>query len=133
MDRYAAGSGFCHCICGKPSVSEKDAEADGNGCLSISLQYRTVPGRPASPGAILVDFGVHKQILLDLICGRAEPSGLPPVELPAGMKAVEVHCEDRPFDMEVYRDSKGNRYEYGFGMNWNGVIRDSRAARYPKK
>lgn len=80
--------------------------------------------------AILVDFGVQQQALLDLISGNAEPSGLLPVELPADMKTVEEHCEDRPFDMKPYRDQAGNRYAYGFGMNWSGVIHDERTERY---
>lgn len=58
--------------------------------------------------AILIDFGVQKQVLLDLICGKAEPSALLPVELPASMETVEAHCEDKPFDYEVYVDSEGH-------------------------
>lgn len=80
--------------------------------------------------AILVDFGVQRQAILDLVCGDAEPSGLLPVELPANMETVEAHCEDRPFDMEVYVDGAGNAYRYGFGLNWSGIIRDGRAERY---
>lgn len=82
--------------------------------------------------AILVDFGVQKQAIFHLVSGQAEPSGLLPVELPASMETVEKHCEDRSFDMEVYVDQAGNKYEYGFGLNWNGVIHDSRVSRYKK-
>lgn len=79
---------------------------------------------------ILIDFGVQKQALFDLICGNAEPSGLLPIEFPSDMKSVEMHCEDLPFDIPPYTDSTGNTYRYGFGLNWNGVIRDGRAERY---
>lgn len=82
--------------------------------------------------AILIDFGVQKQVLLDLICGKAEPSALLPVELPASMETVETHCEDKPFDYEVYVDSEGHAYGYAYGLNWQGVIEDERTQLYPK-
>ena len=82
--------------------------------------------------AILIDFGVQKQVLLDLICGKAEPSALLPVELPASMETVEAHCEDKPFDYEVYVDSEGHAYGYAYGLNWQGVIKDERTHLYPK-
>lgn len=81
---------------------------------------------------ILIDFGVQKQAIFDLVSGKAQPSGLLPVQLPATMETVEHHCEDRPFDMEAYVDQAGNTYDYGFGLNWNGVIQDERVTRYPK-
>ena len=34
--------------------------------------------------------------------------------------------------MEAYVDQAGNTYDYGFGLNWNGVIQDERVTRYPK-
>lgn len=80
--------------------------------------------------AILAEFGVQKTALLDIITGRSEPSGLLPVQLPASMETVEKHCEDVPFDMEVYVDSRGNAYQYGFGLNWSGRIIDERTAKY---
>jgi beta-glucosidase len=46
------------------------------------------------------------------------------------METVENHCEDVPFDMEVYVDQAGNAYQYGFGMNWSGKIQDERMRRY---
>ena len=82
--------------------------------------------------AILVDFGVQQEALLTLIRGKAEPSGLLPVQLPASMETVEQHCEDKPLDMQPYVDSRGNAYDFGFGLNWSGPIRDGRAQRYPK-
>ena len=87
---------------------------------------------PSADG-ILIDFGVQTQAIFDLVSGNAEPSGLLPVELPANMETVERHCEDRPFDMEVYVDQAGNSYGYAFGMNWEGVIQDERVTRYPKR
>jgi beta-glucosidase len=35
-----------------------------------------------------------------------------------------------PFDMECHVDSEGHRYDFGFGMNWKGVILDGRGKQY---
>lgn len=82
--------------------------------------------------AIVVDFGVQLEAMLTILSGGAEPSGLLPVQLPADMETVERHCEDKPLDMIPYRDSAGNAYDFGFGLNWSGVIRDDRTRRYRK-
>lgn len=86
----------------------------------------------AAADAILVDFGVQEQALLQIISGKAQPGGLLPVQLPADMETVERHAEDAPFDYTPYRDSQGNVYDFGFGMDWNGVIFDERNAKYRK-
>lgn len=80
--------------------------------------------------AIILSFGVQRQAQLDIIAGVVEPSGLLPMQLPADMVTVETQMEDVPFDMECYRDSEGNVYDYAFGLDWKGVIRDRRVARY---
>jgi beta-glucosidase len=82
--------------------------------------------------AILVDFGVQQEALMVILSGGAEPSGLLPVQLPRDMETVENHCEDKPLDLDPYVDSAGNAYDFGFGLNWNGVIADDRTGRYPK-
>jgi beta-glucosidase len=46
------------------------------------------------------------------------------------MKTVELQFEDVPFDMNCYRDSEGNTYDFGFGLNWSGKIADGRAGLY---
>ena len=46
------------------------------------------------------------------------------------MEAVEAQTDDVPRDVEVYTDAVGNRYDFGFGLNWSGVIQDSRTAKY---
>lgn len=86
----------------------------------------------ASADAILAHFGVQAQAVLDILTGRAEPSALLPVQLPRDMETVETQLEDVPFDMEPYTDECGNAYDFGFGLNWNGVIHDDRTARYGK-
>ena len=83
--------------------------------------------------ALLVDFEVQDQAILDIISGRVEPSGLLPLQMPADMTTVETQMEDVPLDMKVHVDSEGNAYDFGFGMNWQGVIRDERTERYCTK
>jgi beta-glucosidase len=72
--------------------------------------------------------------LLDILSGAATPTGLLPIQMPADMKTVEMQKEDVPHDMIPYKDSEGHVYDFGFGMNWKGVIHDSRTMKYvPKK
>jgi beta-glucosidase len=80
--------------------------------------------------AIMVTFEVQDQAILDIISGAAEPSGLLPMQMPADMKTVELQKEDVPLDMTCHTDSEGNVYDFGFGMNWNGVIKDARVEKY---
>ena len=80
--------------------------------------------------AILVHFGVQDQALMDIITGVSEPSGLLPFQMPADMKTVEEQLEDVPRDMNCYTDTDGNMYDFGFGLNWQGIINDGRATKY---
>ena len=82
--------------------------------------------------AILAHFGVQDQALLDILTGAHEPSALLPMQLPADMKTVETQAEDVPRDMTPYRDSEGNAYDFGYGLNWKGIIQDSRTVTYKK-
>ena len=83
--------------------------------------------------AILVHFSVQDQALLDLLTGSVEPSGLLPMQMPADMETVEAQLEDVPHDMKPFVDSAGNTYDFGFGLNWKGVIKDARTRKYPVK
>lgn len=82
---------------------------------------------------ILIHFGISDQAVLDLISGKTEPSGLLPLQMPADMKTVEKQKEDVPFDMECHKDTEGNIYDFGYGLNWSGVIKDSRTEKYKKR
>jgi beta-glucosidase len=82
--------------------------------------------------AILVNFDVQDQAILDIITGAAEPSGLLPMQVPADMKTVETQKEDVPFDMTCHVDSEGNTYDFGYGLNWSGVIKDARVEKYKR-
>ena len=80
--------------------------------------------------AILLNFGVQDQAILDMLSGQSEPSALLPMQMPKDMITVEKQAEDLSFDMDCHVDAEGNRYDFGFGMNWNGVIKDDRVAEY---
>lgn len=82
--------------------------------------------------AILVNFGVQDQAIFDLLAGKAEPSALLPMQMPANMSTVEKQAEDVPYDMDCHKDTDGHRYDFGFGMNWKGVIKDARVLRYKR-
>lgn len=79
---------------------------------------------------ILITFQVQKQAVLDILTGVAEPSGLLPFQMPANMAAVEHQAEDTPRDMECYTDAEGHKYDFAYGLNWSGVIRDWRVEKY---
>ncbi|MBQ5719116.1 MAG: glycoside hydrolase family 3 C-terminal domain-containing protein [Alistipes sp.] len=80
--------------------------------------------------AILFGFSVQKQAVLDILSGKAEPTGLLPMQLPADMQTVEEQLEDVTRDMRCHVDSEGNTYDFAFGMNWKGVINDARTEKY---
>lgn len=80
---------------------------------------------------ILVGFGVQDQAMFEILTGT-EPSGLLPVQMPADMETVEQQAEDLPRDMKVHVDSQGNAYDFGFGLNWKGVIKDRRVNKYAR-
>ena len=86
--------------------------------------------------AILVGFGggrsanVPDKAFLEVITGQVEPSGLLPIQMPSNMEAVEAQLEDLPRDMECYVDGDGSTYDFAFGLDWSGVIKDERTARY---
>lgn len=86
-----------------------------------------------SANAILVSFGVQDQAILETLVGKAEPSGLLPLQMPANMQTVEQQAEDTPHDMQPYVDTAGNTYDFGFGLNWAGVIGDARTQTYGKR
>ncbi len=83
--------------------------------------------------ALLINFGVQDQAILDVISGKYEPTGLLPLQMPANMETVETQFEDVPLDMVPYKDELGNHYDFGFGMNWSGRIEDERNKRYTGK
>ncbi len=82
--------------------------------------------------AIVADFGVNTQAILDILSGKSEPSALLPLQMPEDMNTVEKQLEDIPHDMKSYVDSEGNKYDFGYGLNWKAMIKDERTAKYKK-
>ncbi len=81
---------------------------------------------------ILINFRVQDQALMDIITGQSEPSGLLPMQMPSDMSTVEKQAEDVPQDMKCHTDTEGSVYDFGFGMNWKGAIKDARVVKFKK-
>ena len=87
-----------------------------------------------SADAVLIGFEVMNHAFMEIITGNAEPQGLLPIQMPKDMRTVEENKEDLPFDLKCYKDGDGNVYDYAYGLNWSGVIKDWRTEKYaPKK
>ena len=103
----------------------------GNKRVIVLVQpaRRFVPAEiePYTDG-MLLGFGVKDEAYLDIMCGNFEPYGLFPMQLPKDMHTVEKQYEDVGRDMECYTDADGNTYDFAFGLNWSGVIKDKREA-----
>jgi beta-glucosidase len=101
--------------------------------VSININNPMVFGElEKQANAIITDFGVQGQASLDILTGKAEPSALLPLQMPLDMKTVEAQYEDVPHDMKCYTDAEGHVYDFGYGLNWKGVIKDARTAKYSK-
>ncbi|MDZ7880673.1 MAG: glycoside hydrolase family 3 N-terminal domain-containing protein [Saprospiraceae bacterium] len=82
--------------------------------------------------SVLINFRVQDQAILDIVAGKTEPSGLLPMQMPADMSTVEKQAEDDHQDMKCHTDTEGSVYDFGFGMNWKGVIKDARTTLFRK-
>ena len=102
--------------------------------VSISITNPMVFGEfEKEVDAIIGEFGVQVDAQLDIISGKVEPSGLLPMQMPLNMSVVEKQYEDKPHDMKPYKDTQGHVYDFGYGLNWKGVIRDARTIKYAVK
>jgi beta-glucosidase len=112
----------------------RETKAAMNGKPVIVVITLSKPAIPAEfekdANAIVASFGVQNQAMLDILTGVVQPSGLLPFQMPANMQTVELQSEDIPHDMLCYTDADGHTYDFGFGMNWKGVIHDARTAKY---
>jgi beta-glucosidase len=63
-------------------------------------------------GALVANFGVSDEALLDVLTGRARPEGRLPFELPSSMAEVEAQRSDLPHDTAhpLYPIGFGRRY-----------------------
>jgi beta-glucosidase len=82
--------------------------------LDIYLERAAViPELAAGAAALLADFGASDAVVLDIVFGRAEPSGALPFELPSSMEAVRAQLPDVPYDSAdpLFAFGHGLRYE----------------------
>ena len=116
-------------------VTETYAKMKGKPVIvSVNMSNPMIfSGFEKEANAILVNFGVQDQAILDILTGNAEPSGLLPLQMPSNMQIVERQKEDVPHDMQCYIDAEGHVYDFGFGMNWKAVIKDARMEKYKIK
>lgn len=82
---------------------------------------------------ILTGFSVSDNAYFDIIAGKHEPSALLPLQFPLNMETVEAQLEDVGQDLKPYIDEAGNKYDFGYGLNYQGVISDARTQKYNNK
>jgi beta-glucosidase len=72
-----------------------------------------IPEIAAGAAALLADFGASDAVLVDIVFGRAEPSGMLPFELPSSMEAARTQRPDVPCDSAdpLFAFGHGLRYE----------------------
>lgn len=114
-------------------LETKDLLGDKPVIVSMMLTNPTIVAEFESKvDAIIANFGMQDQAIMDILTGVAEPCGLLPMQMPANMKTVEEQYEDVAHDMECHVDDQGAVYDFGYGLNWNGVIKDERTAKYKR-
>ena len=76
------------------------------------------------PGAaaILSTYNILSDALIDVLTGDFKPTGRLPMAIPKDRNAVEINATDTPGHLESfdypYRDTLGNVYTFGFGLNY---------------
>ena len=114
-------------------VETKAAMKDKPVIVSMNCKNPTVVGEFENlVDSILINFNVQAQVILDLISGTEEPSGLLPFQMPLNMKTVEEQQEDVAHDMDCYVDEEGYIYDFAYGMNYKGIIADERVKAYKR-
>jgi beta-glucosidase len=105
------------------SLAFQDGDPDYEAFKRVSAAVPTVAtvylSRPAiltpirnGARAVIANFGVSDQALLDVVTGRARPEGKLPFELPSSMDAVQAQRSDLP------HDSRAPLYRIGFGLRY---------------
>jgi beta-glucosidase len=86
--------------------------------LTINLDRPAIlTGLKDRATALVANFGVSDEALLDVITGAAQPRGRLPFELPSSMAAVEAQKSDLP------HDSAHPLYPIGFGRRYSRTAR----------
>lgn len=130
--------------CGKMTITDNEPDLDmilktkkamGNKPVIIFLSMvnpTVVKEFEDAIDVIVADFNVERKVLLEMVSDVFEPNGLLPFQMPRDMETVEQQREDVPFDMIPYMDECGNVYDFGYGLNWGGVINDWRTKKYQR-
>jgi beta-glucosidase len=111
--------GFFH----EGSLAFNDSDPDFATFKRVSAQVPTIAvvylDRPAiltpikGPArALIANFGVSDEALVDVLAGRAKPEGKLPFELPSSMQAVRAQRPDLP------HDSRQPLYPFGYGLRY---------------
>lgn len=101
--------------------------------VSVNMKNPTVMEEfEMSTDVILINFNTQPQAILDTIVGKNRPKGLLPFQLPQNMEVVESQSEDLAHDMICYKDANNHVYDFGFGMDFEGIICDERVKKYKK-
>lgn len=100
--------------------------ASGKDIPVIALLRANNPVIPAEfeaqSDAIVVGFGTAQEALVKVALGLHESNGRLPIQFPKDMDTVEASKEDVAKDVTPYTDSKGNTYDYGFGLHLDGSL-----------
>lgn len=72
--------------------------------------------------ALFIGYSVTQEAMLKVALGLHDPAGKLPIGLPKDMDAVEAQYEDVPMDQDLYVDSAGNTYGFGFGLGCGGKV-----------
>jgi beta-glucosidase len=81
--------------------------------VSIYLDRPAViPEIAEKSAALIANFGATDAAILDVVFGKAHPTGKLPIELPSSMDAVRKQKEDVPYDSEA------PLFPFGFGLRY---------------
>ncbi len=83
-------------------------------CVVVMYMERppVFPEIVENAAAIVANFGATDQAILDVLFGRAKPTGKLPFEIPSSIEAVEKQLEDVPYD------SENPLFPFGFGLEY---------------
>ncbi|WP_245579048.1 glycoside hydrolase family 3 C-terminal domain-containing protein [Inquilinus limosus] len=99
----------------------KRASAVAPTVVTVYLDRPAVLTNVSSRAAALIgNFGITDDALLDVLQGKARPRGRLPFELPSSMAAVLAQASDAPYD------SRAPLYPFGYGLRYQGHIASSR-------
>jgi beta-glucosidase len=115
-------------LCDSPTIGDncariKAIEAATKTILSLNMTYPWLLDE-VEPGAaaILSTYNILSDALIDVLTGDFKPTGRLPMAIPKDRNAVEINATDTPGHLESfdypYRDTLGNVYTFGFGLNY---------------